>query len=87
MSSELPILRQPDLMIHHYKPERLRKKKEDYCIQGQGHSEGLKTSMLVQMVSSRPPNIVTKFGIVMHHHEPHTKRLVCYFQGQGHSKG
>ena len=36
-------------------------------------------------------HIVTKLGRVMHHHELerecHAKRLVCYFQGQGHSKG
>ena len=33
--------------------------------------------------------IVTKRSIVLHLHEPesHAKRLVCYFQGQGHSKG
>ena len=32
---------------------------------------------------------VTKLSIVMHHLEPecHVKRLVCYFQDQGHSKG
>ena len=34
-------------------------------------------------------HFVTKLGIVVHHHELecHTKRLVCYFRGQGHSKG
>ena len=33
-------------------------------------------------------NFVTKLGVIMHHHEPecHAKLLVCYFQGQGHSK-
>ena len=32
---------------------------------------------------------MTRLGIVMHRHEPkcHAKRLVCYFQGQGHSQG
>ena len=32
---------------------------------------------------------VTKFGVVIHHHEPecHAKRVVCYSQGRGHSKG
>ena len=37
------------------------------------------------IISSKPP----KIGIVMHHLEPecHVKRLVCYFQDQGHSKG
>ena len=34
-------------------------------------------------------HFVTKLGIVMHHHklECHTKRFVCYFQGQGQNKG
>ena len=33
--------------------------------------------------------LTTKFGMVMHHHEPegHGKRFVCCFEGQGHSKG
>ena len=33
--------------------------------------------------------MVTKLGIVMHHHEleSHATRLVYYFQGLGHSKG
>ena len=32
---------------------------------------------------------VTKLGVVVHHHESesHAKRLVCYLQGHGHSKG
>ena len=32
---------------------------------------------------------VTKLGMVMRHHRPscHTRRLVCYLQGQGHSEG
>ena len=32
---------------------------------------------------------VTKVGMVMQHHglECHVKRLVCYFQGKGHSEG
>ena len=34
-------------------------------------------------------HLVTILGIVMHHHELGccAKRLVCYFQGQGYSKG
>ena len=42
-------------------------------------------------ISSTAEPFVTKFGMVMmmHHHGPecHAKRLVCCFQGQGHSKG
>ena len=36
-----------------------------------------------------PKHFVTKLHIVMHYHELecHAKRSVCYFQGQGHSKG
>ena len=47
-------------------------------------------SVFVQMVSYNPPNIfVTKLDIVVHHHEPECmqKKMVCYFQGQGNSKG
>ena len=45
--------------------------------------------MFFQMIFSKPPNIVTKLGIVMHHNELecHAKKIVRYFQGQGHSKG
>ena len=35
-------------------------------------------------------HFVTKFGIMMQHHEPECNvetKLVCYLQGQGHSKG
>ena len=34
-------------------------------------------------------HFATKLGIVMHHNglECQIKRFVCYFQGQGHSKG
>ena len=50
----------------------------------------VRMSMFVQMKSFKPPkHFVSKLGIGMHRHELdcHAKRLVCYFQGQGHSKG
>ena len=47
--------------------------------------------MFAQMIFSKPPteHFATKLGIMMHHNglECHAKRFVCYFQGQGHSKG
>ena len=45
--------------------------------------------MFVQMISSKPPkHFVSKLGIVLHYYESecHAKRLICYFQGQGHCK-
>ena len=56
----------------------------------------VKVTGKLQNVSVCPDDIfwtnghfVTKLGVVMHHYEPecHAKELVCYFQGQGHSKG
>ena len=44
------------LMIHHHRPECVMKK-EDYCIQGQGHSE-VGMSVFVQIISSKPPNVL-----------------------------
>ena len=66
------------LIINHHKPECFMKTL-DYCIQSQGPDDIFKTAK----------HLVTILGIVMHHHELGccAKRLVCYFQGQGYSKG
>ena len=55
---------------------------------GSRSQQRVKMLMFVQMISSKPPNIVSKLGIVMHHYESecHAKRLLCYLQGQGHCK-
>ena len=49
----------PGLMVHHHNIACLKKKKIDYCFQGQGHSEGSKCHwMFVQIISSKPPNLL-----------------------------
>ena len=64
--------------------------KLDYCIQGQGHSDGSKCQWLfVQMISSEPQNIITKLGMVMQHHESecHAEKIAHCLQCQGHTEG
>ena len=75
------------LMVDHHKPECFVKKM-DYCVQGQGLSEGSRCRCLSRWYLLNRQKIVTKLGIVMHHHELecHAKRIVCYFQGESHSK-
>ena len=53
--------------------------------------KGFKISMTVHLddISSTAKPFVAKLGIVVHQHgrECRAKRVVCYFQGQGHSEG
>ena len=45
-------------IVQHYKPE-CPVEKWDYCVQGQGHSEGSKCQcMFVRMISSEPQNVL-----------------------------
>ena len=74
------------LMIHYHKPECLVEKL-DYCIQGQGHSEGSKCRCLPRWYFLNRQTFCYQTRIVMHHNEHHAKKVVCYFQGQGHTKG
>ena len=74
------------LMIGYYRPERLVEKL-DYCIQGQGHSEGSKCRCLPRWYFLNRQTFCYQTRIVMHHNEHHAKKVVCYFQGQGHTKG
>ena len=79
-----------DLIIHHHKSERLvKRKKSDYCIQNQGHSEGSKFQCLSRWYLLNRQAFLTKRGIVMHHYELEcrAKRIVGYFQCEGYSKG
>ena len=64
------------------------KKKLDYCIQGQGHSEGQNVNVCLDDIFETTKHFVSRLGIVMHHYESecHAKRLRCYFQGQDHCK-
>ena len=64
-------------------------KKLDYCIQGQGHSEVSKCQCLSRSYLLNHLAFCPQTNIVMQYHklECHAKRLICYFQGQGHSKG
>ena len=76
-------------IIGYHRPERLVEK-VDYCFQGQGHSEGSKCRCLSRWYFLNAKHFVTKLGIVMHHNELEChakKKVVCYFQGHGHSKG
>ena len=76
------------LIIHHHKPERPVEKKKDYWVQGQGHSEGSKFKCLSSWYVVNTKHFLFKLNIVMHRYESecHAKRLICYFQGQGHCK-
>ena len=65
------------------------KKKLDNCIQGQGHSEGSKSQCSSRWYFLNHPTFCSQ---TWYCDEPpwarvHANRLVCYFRGQGHSKG
>ena len=50
--------------------------------------KGQNVSVCPDDIFKTAKHFVTKLDIVMHHQpECHAKRLVCCFQGQGHSKG
>ena len=67
------------LVVRHHKPECF--------VEKQGLLRSRSTSPRRLKMSSKP--FCSKRGIVMHHHDPewHAKTLVCFLQGQGHSKG
>ena len=79
------------LMVHHHKPEYLVKKKK--WITAFKGKVTVKTQNVDECFSGwYLLNCQTFFFtklMFMHHHEPEcqAKRLVCYLQGQGHSKG
>ena len=64
-------------------------KKIDNCIQGQGHSEGSKCWCLSRwyLLNHLSFWYQTQYHDVSLWAGLHAKRLICYFQGQGHSKG
>ena len=74
-------------MIHHHKPECPVKKK-GLLHSGSKSQQRVKILMFVQMFVKTTKRFVTKLCTVMHYYESecHAKRLVCYFQGQGHCK-
>ena len=81
------------LMIHHIKPECLMKKKRIIASLVKVVAQGQNVNVCSDNIFKTSKHLVTKHGIVMHHHELecHAERLVCYLvcycQGQGHSKG
>ena len=76
-------------MVHYHKPECLFEK-VDCCVHGHGHSKISKCQWM-----KRPDTFwiaepfSTNLGMVRHLIELDClpKRLVCFFQGQGHSEG
>ena len=75
------------VVMQHHKPECCEK--IGYCNQSQGYSRGQNVSICPDDIFWTNKHLVTKLGIVMDHREPEcrAKRLLCYFSGQGHSKG
>ena len=77
------------LMIHHHKLECPMKKNGLVHSRSKAHQR-VKISMFVQLISSKPLNIffpnLVLWCIIMSQ-SVISKRLVCYFQGQGHNKG
>ena len=61
----------------------------DYYIQSQGHREGKNVSVCPDDIFLTAKHFATKLGMVMQQRELEcrAKRLVCNFQGQGHSNG
>ena len=57
------------LMIGYHRPERLVKTKMNYCIQGQGHSEGSKCRCLSRWYFLNRQTFCSQTRIVMHHNE------------------
>ena len=95
ISSELLILfsTKCGLMIHHHKPECPMKKKNERkritVFKVKVEAKGQIVYICPHDLFLTVKHFVINLGIVMHHHKPgcHAKRLVCYFHGQGHSKG
>ena len=76
------------LIIHYYKPECLVKKL-DNCFQALGYSQGSKCQCLSRWYLLN--HVTFCYQTWSCDASPcarvHAKRLVCYFQGHGHSKG
>ena len=77
------------LMIYHLKPEYLLKKSGLQHSRSRSQQKHRNVNVHLDDIFLTMEHFVTKPSIVMHHLELecHAKRLVCYFQGQGHSKG
>ena len=92
VSSELLILLQLNWVLLHVVISSILVMSGQLCCgQGHGHRKSFKFQLIfvwIIDISSTAKPFVTKLVMVMHHHGPecHTRRLVCYFHGQGHSE-